>query len=160
MSRATAHTANTQQQREYKRLNDLSESQLTTLCAACGWHGGTYWQVVDEIRRLKAIEAKASNTRDALQLAVARSGWHGGTYWQVVDEIRRLKAIEAKASNTRDALQLAVARIEFNARNAFGTAIYDNRPLDEFGPDWKKEDPEEYSEWLLLRTVLNVKETP
>ena len=122
MSRATAHTANTQQQREYKRLNDLSESQLTTLCAACGWHGGTYWQVVDEIRRLKAIEAKASNTRDALQLAVAR--------------------------------------IEFNARNAFGTAIYDNRPLDEFGPDWKKEDPEEYSEWLLLRTVLNVKETP
>jgi uncharacterized ferritin-like protein (DUF455 family) len=122
MTRATAHTASTEQQREYKRLNDLSESQLTTLCAACGWHGGTYWQVVDEIRRLKANEAKASNTRDALQLAVAR--------------------------------------IEFNARNAFGTAIYDNRPLDEFGPDWKKEDPEEYSEWLLLRTVLNVKETP
>ena len=37
----------------------LSESQLTTLCAACGWQGGTFWQVVDEIRRLKAIEAKA-----------------------------------------------------------------------------------------------------
>jgi hypothetical protein len=120
MTRATAHTASTEQQREYKRLNDLSESQLTTLCAACGWHGGTYWQVVDEIRRLKAIEAQASNTRHALGLAVAR--------------------------------------IEFNARNAFGTAICDNRPLDEFGPDWKKEDPEEYSEWFLLRTVLNAKE--
>jgi hypothetical protein len=120
MTRATAHTASTEQQREYKRLNDLSESQLTTLCAACGWHGGTYWQVVDEIRRLKAIEAQASNTRHALGLAVDR--------------------------------------IELNARNAFGTAIYDNRPLDEFGPDWKKEDPEEYSEWFLLRTVLNAKE--
>jgi hypothetical protein len=120
MTRATAHTASTEQQREYKRLNDLSESQLTTLCAACGWHGGTYWQVVDEIRRLKAIEAQASNTRHALGLAVAR--------------------------------------IELNARNAFGTAICDNRPLDEFGPDWKKEDPEEYSEWFLLRTVLNAKE--
>lgn len=59
----------------------------------------------------------------------------------------------------RDALELAIKRIEFNARNAFGTAIYDNRPIDEFGPDWKKEDPEEYSEWLLLRTVLNAKET-
>lgn len=49
-----------EQQREYKQLNDLSESQLTTLCAACGWQGGTYWQVVDEIRRLKAVEAKAA----------------------------------------------------------------------------------------------------
>ena len=38
----------------------LSDSQLTTLCAACGWQGGTFWQVVDEIRRLKAIEAKAT----------------------------------------------------------------------------------------------------
>lgn len=46
-------------QREFKQLNDLiSESQLTTLCAACGWHSGTFWQVVDEIRRLKAVEAK------------------------------------------------------------------------------------------------------
>lgn len=31
----------------------MSESQLQTLCAALGWQGGTYWQVVDEIRRLR-----------------------------------------------------------------------------------------------------------
>jgi hypothetical protein len=35
---------------------DLTESQLQTLCAALGWQGGTYWQVVDEIRRLKATD--------------------------------------------------------------------------------------------------------
>lgn len=34
---------------------DLSDSQLQTLCAALGWQGGTYWQVVDEVRRLKTI---------------------------------------------------------------------------------------------------------
>jgi hypothetical protein len=33
---------------------ELSGSQLQTLCAALGWQGGTYWQVVDEIRRLKS----------------------------------------------------------------------------------------------------------
>jgi hypothetical protein len=71
------------------------------------------------------------------------------------EQQREYKRVEV----LRDALELAVKRIEFNARNAFGTAIYDNRPLDEFGPDWKKEDPEEYSEWLLLRTVLKARET-
>lgn len=60
MSRDLALERSKEQQREYKRVNDLSESQLTTLCAACGWHGGTFWQVVDEIRRLKAVEAKAT----------------------------------------------------------------------------------------------------
>ena len=45
--------------REQKWRYHLSDSQLLTLCNACGWQGGTYWQVVDEIRRLKAVEAKA-----------------------------------------------------------------------------------------------------
>jgi hypothetical protein len=59
MSRDLALQRSKELQREFKQLNDLiSESQLTTLCAACGWHGGTFWQVVDEIRRLKAVEAK------------------------------------------------------------------------------------------------------
>lgn len=35
-------------------MAEINESQLQTLCAALGWQGGTYWQVVDEIRRLKA----------------------------------------------------------------------------------------------------------
>lgn len=46
--------------REQKWRYHISDSQLTTLCAACGWQGGTFWQVVDEIRRLKAVEAKAT----------------------------------------------------------------------------------------------------
>ena len=46
--------------REQKWRYHISDSQLVTLCAACGWQGGTYWQVVDEIRRLKAVEAKAT----------------------------------------------------------------------------------------------------
>jgi hypothetical protein len=45
---------------EQKWRYHLSDSQLLTLCNACGWQGGTYWQVVDEIRRLKAVEAKAT----------------------------------------------------------------------------------------------------
>lgn len=46
--------------REQKWRYHLSDSQLKILCNACGWQGGTYWQVVDEIRRLKAVEAKAT----------------------------------------------------------------------------------------------------
>ena len=61
MSRDLALQRSKEQQREFKQLNNgLSESQLTTLCVACGWRGGTFWQVVDEIRRLKAVEAKAA----------------------------------------------------------------------------------------------------
>jgi hypothetical protein len=47
--------------------NTMSESQLETLCAACGWQGGTYWQVVDEIRRLRSRDAYAGVLRAALE---------------------------------------------------------------------------------------------
>ena len=56
--RPAALTAS-QAAREQRWRYHLSDSQLLTLCNACGWQGGTYWQVVDEIRRLKAVEAKA-----------------------------------------------------------------------------------------------------
>lgn len=60
------------------RPSDLSQSQLETLCAALGWQGGTYWQVVDEVRRLKTIaDGVASDAcnltqvdRGALQMAL------------------------------------------------------------------------------------------
>ena len=28
---------------------------LRELCLACGWQGGTIWQVIEEIKRLKAV---------------------------------------------------------------------------------------------------------
>ena len=39
--------------------SNLSESQLAALCAALGWQGGTYWQVLDEVRRLKVADSLA-----------------------------------------------------------------------------------------------------
>lgn len=35
---------------------DLFDSQLRELCHALGWQGGTYHQVLAEVKRLKAIE--------------------------------------------------------------------------------------------------------
>jgi hypothetical protein len=43
-------------------MAEMSESQLQTLCAALGWQGGTYWQVVDEIRRLKTAQWRPIET--------------------------------------------------------------------------------------------------
>jgi len=33
-------------------MNELSESQLAELCAALGWKGGTYHQVLAEVKAL------------------------------------------------------------------------------------------------------------
>jgi hypothetical protein len=33
----------------------LSISQLNELCIALGWQGGTYWQMLDEVKRLRRI---------------------------------------------------------------------------------------------------------
>ena len=35
-------------------MADLSDDQLRRLCEALGWQGGTFWQVLDEVKRLKA----------------------------------------------------------------------------------------------------------
>jgi hypothetical protein len=31
----------------------LSQDQLRELCVALGWQGGTFWQVLDEVRRMR-----------------------------------------------------------------------------------------------------------
>lgn len=57
---------------------DLSASQLDTLCAALGWQGGTYWQVVDEVRRLKIDADKHPAVRaepELLHLAETCETW-------------------------------------------------------------------------------------
>jgi hypothetical protein len=33
---------------------ELSQDQLRQLCEALGWQGGTFWQVLEEVRRLRA----------------------------------------------------------------------------------------------------------
>ena len=39
------------------------ESQLHELCIALGWQGGTYYQVLEEIKRLKTIERQMNDPR-------------------------------------------------------------------------------------------------
>lgn len=39
----------------HSRSSDLSASQLTELCAVFGWQGGTYHQVLAEIKRAVSI---------------------------------------------------------------------------------------------------------
>ena len=74
--------------------DQLSESQLTTLCAACGWQGGTYWQVVDEIRRLKAVGVQ--------MLAVMQELQESASYWSEYDVpigiVERINAAIVKAT--------------------------------------------------------------
>lgn len=44
-------------------IGNLNESQLATLCAALGWQGGTFWQALDEVRKLKvAAEQEPCST--------------------------------------------------------------------------------------------------
>lgn len=38
-------------------MADLSDDQLQQLCAALGWQGGTFWQVLDEVKRLRGERA-------------------------------------------------------------------------------------------------------
>lgn len=35
-------------------MADLNDDQLRQLCAALGWQGGTFWQVLEEVRRLRS----------------------------------------------------------------------------------------------------------
>lgn len=34
-------------------MTELSQDQLRQLCEALGWQGGTFWQVLEEVRRLR-----------------------------------------------------------------------------------------------------------
>ncbi len=44
------------------------ESQLHELCVALGWQGGTYHQVLEEIKRLKAADGKPKEARPSNDL--------------------------------------------------------------------------------------------
>lgn len=44
------------------------ESQLHELCVTLGWQGGTYHQVLEEIRRLKAADGKPKEARPSNDL--------------------------------------------------------------------------------------------
>ena len=46
------------------RTSDLDESQLRELCTALGWQGGTYHQVLAEVKRLKAEHERACAIAD------------------------------------------------------------------------------------------------
>ena len=80
--------------REQKWRYHISDSQLVTLCAACGWQGGTYWQVVDEIRRLKAVGVQ--------MLAVMQELQESASYWSEYDVpigiVERINAAIVKAT--------------------------------------------------------------
>lgn len=38
-------------------MAELSQDQLKALCEALGWQGGTFWQVLEEVKRLHAVRA-------------------------------------------------------------------------------------------------------
>lgn len=38
-------------------MADLSDDQLRQLCAALGWQGGTFWQVLETVKHLAAQSA-------------------------------------------------------------------------------------------------------
>ena len=45
--------------------SDLNPTQLRELCHALGWQGGTYWQVLAEVRRLAAAQRARPLADDA-----------------------------------------------------------------------------------------------
>ena len=48
------------------------DSILGELCAACGWQGGTIWQVIEEIKKLRAAQGIAKSS--AQQTVVCNTG--------------------------------------------------------------------------------------
>lgn len=53
---------------------DLSASQLQQVCAALGWQGGTFWQVLEEVRRLRS----AAETLERMGYTYR----HGAALWK------------------------------------------------------------------------------
>jgi hypothetical protein len=52
-------------------VTDLSDTQLRELCAALGWQGGTYHQVLAEVQRMKAAQAEPIELSDERIDAIA-----------------------------------------------------------------------------------------
>ena len=66
-------------------MTPIYESQLHELCAALGWHGGTYHQVLQEVARLRAINAqlvealqRAADTHRDTSMYFSALGKHEG----------------------------------------------------------------------------------
>lgn len=68
--------------------SDLYPSQLRELCQALGWQGGTYWQVLEKVRRLQLAStwfpistAPLDGTRVLLHPAIEHHDPCSKGYW-------------------------------------------------------------------------------
>lgn len=111
-------------------MGDMSESQLQTLCAALGWQGGTYWQVVDEIRRLKT----ASPTPAEWKPIETAPKEHGA---EVLGWFRKVR-LDADDNLTDEVIGGAMAQV---SRNGYGWTEPDwlNASGAYFFDDWSFE---------------------
>lgn len=82
-------------------MAELHDDQLRQLCEALGWQGGTFWQVLAEVQRLKAAEQITLPLADAQMLLawmdetfgnIAGTDWHDEDAAAVGDALH--KAIE------------------------------------------------------------------
>lgn len=71
-----------------RSTTDLCPTQLTDLCQALGWQGGTYHQVLAEVKRLKARDtAHRAEMRQAERDAMEDArGAATEAYWQAKQE--------------------------------------------------------------------------
>lgn len=78
-------------------MTPIYESQLHELCAALGWHGGTYHQVLQEVASLRAINAQLV---EALRSVIVARVQH-------VNELAFSYAMEAVCEEARAAIAAA-----------------------------------------------------
>ena len=55
--------------------NELCENQMRAICVALGWQGGTYWQALEEIKRLRAAASTAPRYRIGQRVKCRQDGW-------------------------------------------------------------------------------------
>lgn len=57
-----------QQPEKDSTMSDLSETQLSMLCTALGWQGGTFHQVLERVKELSGYELIAKRALEELAL--------------------------------------------------------------------------------------------
>ena len=49
------------------QMTELTETQLTMLCTALGWQGGTYHQVLERVRQLSGTDKLLSHALERIK---------------------------------------------------------------------------------------------